>query len=259
MIKKLFLNDRFILLLIILIAAVIFVGGFDIGDRNNYILSVIDNSITMLFIVELIVKLKFYGIKYFASSWNKFDFILIILSIPALFAFLFKLDDVDFSFLLVFRAMRVLKSYRFLKFIPGLELLIKGIHRALKASLIAIFGFVVYVFIIGIFSFNLFKEISPKYFHNPFTALYTTFKLCTLEGWSEIPEQITSNLSPTISFLTYLYFVLIVLSGGILGLSLVNSIFVDAMVSENNADIEKKIDRIESKLDLLIQKGENAS
>jgi voltage-gated sodium channel len=54
------------------------------------------------------------------------------------------------------------------------------------------------------------------------------------------------------SFFTYIYFIFVVLSGGILGLSLVNSIFVDAMVSDNNDELEKKIERLELKIDLLL-------
>lgn len=252
-IKKLFLNDYIILLLIILNAIIIFISGFDLGEENNFFLSILDNGVTILFIIELIIKLKEYGGKYFESNWNKFDFILILLSIPALLAFFFRADIHDFSFLLVFRVMRVFKSFRFLKFVPGIDHLIRGIKRALKASVIVILGFTVYIFIIGIFSFYLFKESSPEYFNNPLISLYSTFKIFTIEGWFEIPEQVTISLSPSISFLTYLYFIFVVLSGGILGLSLVNSIFVDAMVSDNNDELEKKIDSLESKIDRLLE------
>ena len=150
--------------------------------------------------------------------------------------------------------MRVFKSFRFLKFIPGIEHLVKGISRAIKASVIILIGFAVYIFIIGIFSFFLYKEISPEYFGNPINSLYSIFKIFTVEGWYDIPEQLTKNLSPMISFFTYLYFIFVVISGGIFGLSLVNSIFVDAMVSDNNDELEKKIDDLNKKIDSLLTK-----
>jgi len=252
MLKRLFLNDNVILLLIILNAVIIFISGFDLSVRNNFLLSLLDNGVTILFIAELVIKMIQYGRKYFDSNWNKFDFILILLSIPALLAFIFRADIHDFSFLLVFRVMRVFKSFRFLKFIPGIDHLIRGIKRALKASIIVILGFIVYIFIVGIFSFYLFKESSPEYFDNPLVSLYSTFKIFTIEGWFEIPEQVTNELSPITSFFTYIYFIFVVLSGGILGLSLVNSIFVDAMVSDNNDELEKKIERLELKIDKLL-------
>ena len=88
MIRQLFLNERFILWLIILNAVVIFVSGFEIHPSLKFNLSLFDNIITLLFVVELWVKLHSYGKTYFKSHWNKFDFTLIILSVPPLWPFL---------------------------------------------------------------------------------------------------------------------------------------------------------------------------
>jgi voltage-gated sodium channel len=164
------------------------------------------------------------------------------------------METSDFSFLLVFRVMRVFKSFRFLKFIPGIDHLIRGVNRALKASVIVILGFIVYIFIIGIFSFYLFKEAAPEYYSNPMISLYSTFKIFTIEGWFEIPEKVVAGLTIIPSFFTFLFFIFIVLSGGILGLSIVNSIFVDAMVSDNNDELEKKIDKLEFKINQLLER-----
>ncbi|UMB52614.1 ion transporter [Lutibacter sp. A64] len=256
MTTKLFLNDKFILLLILINAVTIFLSGFEMSLDNRFTLTLTDNLITVLFITELIVKFKEFGIKgYFNSNWRKFDFILIALSIPSLIAFIGNLEITNLSFLLVFRVMRIFKSFRFLKFIPGIEHLIKGINRALKASIFVFIGFIIYIFIISILSFYLFKGVSPEHFGNPLNSLYTTFKIFTVEGWYEIPDLITHNLTPTTSFFTYLYFIFVVISGGIFGLSLVNSIFVDAMVSDNNDTLEIKIDLLEKKIDNLLYKN----
>jgi voltage-gated sodium channel len=257
MIKKLFLNDRIILILILLNAVIIFMSGFELTETNKLILAIIDNIITGLFIIEVIVKFREFGVKnYFISNWNKFDFILIALSIPSLISFILNIETASISFLLVFRVMRVFKSFRFLKFIPGIGNMIKGIQRALKASIIVLIGFVIYIFIIGIFSFYLFKSSAPEYFSNPLTSLYSIFKVFTIEGWFEIPEQITKEYSSISAFFIYLYFIFILLTGGIFGLSLVNSIFVDAMVSDNNDELENKIDILNKKIDKLLTKNE---
>lgn len=252
MIKRLFLNDNVILLLIILNAVIIFISGFNIGTRNAVLLNLLDQALTILFVTELLFKVTIFKRNYFKSNWNKFDFLLILLSIPSLVAFIFQAEIHDFGFLLVFRVMRIFKSFRFLKFIPGIDHLIKGVQRALRASIIVFLGFTVYIFIVGVFSFYLFKDISPEYFSNPLVSLYSTFKIFTVEGWFEIPENVTRTLLPITSFFTYIYFIFIVLSGGIIGLSLVNSIFVDAMVSDNNDELEKKIVSLEAKIDLLL-------
>jgi len=238
---------------------ILFIGGYLVTDSNRLILTIADNLITSLFIVELIIKLMELGTnRYFHSNWNKFDFILIILSIPALITFIFNLSFVDFSFLLVFRILRVFKAFRFFKFIPNVGELVQGVQRALKASVFVFISFVIYIFVIGILSFYLFQGSGSEYFTNPMISLYSTFKIFTVEGWFEIPEQIIAGYSQSAAFFTYLYFIFVVLTGGIFGLSLVNSIFVDSMVSDNNDGIEMKINDLDSKVnEILIKLNSN--
>ncbi len=255
MIKKLFLNDKFILALILINAAILFAGGYVRTENGKQLLIIADNFITALFLIELIIKCGEFGIKgYFKSNWNKLDFTLIVLSLPALLAFLFNINFLDFSFLLVFRIMRVFKAFRFFKFIPNVNQLVSGIQRAIKTSLFVFAGFLIYIFIIGILSYYLFESSGSEYFSDPMVSLYSTFKIFTVEGWFEIPEQITESYSSAGSFFTYLYFIFVVLSGGIFGLSLVNSIFVDAMVSDNNETLENKIDNLDSKIIEILTK-----
>jgi voltage-gated sodium channel len=104
----------------------------------------------------------------------------------------------------------------------------------------------------AVFSCYLFKDISPEYFGDPIKSFYSTFKVFTVEGWYEIPEKILKNSSDVVSFFGKAYFIIILMTGGILGLSLVNSIFVDAMVSDNNDDLIEKVEALEKKVDFLI-------
>ena len=99
MIRKLFLKDRFILVLILINAAVLFIGGYNTTDNQKHIFFLIDNIITSLFIIELIIKFNEYGVKgYFKSGWNRLDFILIMVSVPALFSFVLNIQVFDVSF-----------------------------------------------------------------------------------------------------------------------------------------------------------------
>ncbi|NJL15784.1 MAG: hypothetical protein HC913_24095, partial [Microscillaceae bacterium] len=85
------------------------------------------------------------------------------------------------------------------------------------------------------------------------------FKMFTLEGWYEIPETIArENGSVQMEFFTKFYFIFIVVTGGIFGLSIVNAIFVDEMVADNNQELELRITRLENKIDILIEKLEEA-
>ena len=44
--------------------------------------------------------------------------------------------------------------------------------------------------------------------------------------------------------------------GGVIGMSFINSVFVDAMVADNNDDVKAKLDEIEKKLDKLLEEKE---
>ena len=79
----------------------------------------------------------------------------------------------------------------------------------------------------------------------------------TIEGWYEIPDAIYDNVSESYQFLVRPYFIFILVLGGIVGMSLINSVFVDAMVSDNNDDVKAKLDELEKKIDKLLEKQDN--
>lgn len=249
-ISALFLNDTFILSLIFVNSIAIFLEGFNhLPAALAFSSKLMDSLITILFGIEIVVKWKALGLAvYFESHWNKLDFVLVLLAFPALLHWFFPLQSNSLSWLLIFRAIRVFKFFRFLKFIPEIDKLAIGIKRALKDSVLVFFGFVLYNFIISVFSCYLFKEIVPEYFGNPIQAFYSTFKIFTVEGWYEIPELVAERSSVLVAFFSKIYFMLILLTGGIIGLSLVNSIFVDAMVSDNNDELEHKIDKLSAEI-----------
>lgn len=256
MLKRLFLNESIILVIIIANAITILFGAFDNLSANQLkIITSFDNTITIIFIIEMIVKLTAYKLKgYFSSNWNRLDFILVLLSVPALFSWIFHFPISNLSFFLIFRVLRVFKSFRFLKFVPGITDLIRGVQKALRTSVVIILGFCIYIFIIGIISTYLFQNIAPEHFSNPLISFFSVFKIFTVGGWYEIVEQALSNTEGVVTFFSKLYFVFILVTGGIFGLSLVNSIFVEAMMSDNTDDISQKIDNLEKKLDDFMKK-----
>ena len=56
---------------------------------------------------------------------------------------------------------------------------------------------------------------------------------------------------PIAASLVRIYFSLLLIAGGIIGMSLINSIFVDAMVSDNNDDVKAQLSEMEAKIDEL--------
>lgn len=254
-IKNYFLNEYFILILILLNALVIFIQQFGV---DSLMLEILDITFTIAFVVEAILKIRTYHIRaYFSDGWNRFDFILIVLSLPSLLALFINTNIYDFSVFLALRSFRAFKAFRLIRFFPNIDHLMKSIKRALRSSYVIGLGFFILVFIVSLVSCALYKDVAPEYFHNPLQSIYAIFQLFSVEGWYEIPNLIAERSSPTAAAFAKLYFSLLLLIGGIIGLSLVNSIFVDAMVEDNNDELEEEIRVLHKKIDQLIEKLES--
>ena len=67
------------------------------------------------------------------------------------------------------------------------------------------------------------------------------------EQTSEIPEAVVSGLEGEFwRHVIRMYFCIQLLFGGIVGMSLINAIFVDAMVSDNNDDLKRDVAEIKA-------------
>ena len=255
-IKQLFLNDTLIFVVILLNSITIFLEGFEEIDISiKQIILIADTIFTIIFVLEAIIKIAHFGWrKYIYENWNKLDFILVIISIPSFLIFFNDKIPIDLSFLLILRIFRVFRFFKFFRFIPGIGHLLKGIQRALKTSIFVLLVFLIYNLLIAVFSCYLFKSLSPDLFGNPLKSFYSIFQVFTVEGWYEIPQALIQEENSISEFFIKTYFVIILITGGIFGLSLVNSIFVDSMVSDNTDELEAKIDRLEKKIDKLLEK-----
>ncbi len=207
--------------------------------------------------MELCVKLiEYRPTNFLRSFWNIFDAIIILLAVPSLFEWFVGFGGRPTEYILVLRVLRVFKFFRFIRFLPDVHKVITGFKRALKTSLVIILGFFIYGFIIAVLSCYLYRNVAPEFFHTPLMSFYSVFEIFTVEGWFSIPDLISERTNETMAILTRIYFIFILVTGGIFGMSLVNSVFVDAMVSDNKEDLEKKVDKLEKKIDRLLDMQE---
>jgi voltage-gated sodium channel len=253
MVRAFLVNERRVIWLIVLNAIVLFALGFSqIPAEAARLLALADDAITLVFVLEIVAKTQAYGWHgYIRSNWNKFDLALVLVSLPSLTSLFVDLRGLDLSYLLVLRVCRVFKFFRLLRFVPGIDQMLRGVARALRASVMLLLGFFVGLFMVSLLSTKLFGGISPEHFGDPLRSLYSTFKIFTVEGWFEIPDDVTGKLDGAAAFFARLYFSLLVLGAGIMGLSIVNSVFVDAMVADNNADLESKVDALRDEIKKL--------
>lgn len=246
LLKDIFLNEKLILLIIVLNAIVLFMqeSGFE-----NPVLLVLDLACTFIFIIEMIVKHAVLGFKgYWESGWNRLDGILVILSIPSLMVAFLPTLAFDLSFLMVLRVLRVFRFFRLVHAFPGFVQIMKNFKTAMRQSYAIFLGLLLMIIIFAMIGCSLFRDAAPEFFNTPLDAVYTTFRIFTGEGWNEIPDAVATSMGGAWGHVIRLYFCSVLLLGCIIGMSLLNSIFVDAMVSGNDDDINEKLDKIEEQL-----------
>lgn len=251
MLKRFFLSERVILIAIILNAVVLFALYFP-SLRGNYWLLAVDHAFILFFVVEVIVKLSVWKPKkYFAGSWNRFDFIIVLCSLPVFLEGFFHVSEAA-SLLILMRLFRLIRLVRLMRFIPNIEHVMSGLGRALRASVFVLIVLVFFNFLAALVTCHFYADVAPQYFGNPLTSIYSIFQLFTLEGWNEIPASIVANpkapLSNTGIGMTRFYFAAIVMLGGVFGMSLANAVFIDEMMMDNNDELEAKVDDLTAEI-----------
>ena len=258
--KKIFLNERIIISIILLNSILIFLEGFPQFNNYELIFNNFHYLFLIIYILELLFKIREFGFKnYIKEGLNKLDFLLVIISFPELFALISNLEITDLSFLFTLRTIRLIRIIRLFRVIAVFENskhLFNGVQRALKSSYLIIFIFVVVNFIFALLSHNLFSNIAPEYFGDPLTSFYSIFKIFTIEGWYEIPDIVTENITSSVEmWFVRLYFVIVLFTGGIFGLSIINSVFVEGVLNNDMDDKDAdKFDKIISRLDSIEKK-----
>ncbi|RME93934.1 MAG: ion transporter, partial [Bacteroidetes bacterium] len=112
MFRQFFLKEENMLVAIILNSMVIFALYFPSLENEKW-LEGVDHFFIFIFLVEALVKIHTYGWgKYWQSSWNRFDFIIVLGSLPTLLTGILPVPDT--SLLIVLRLFRLLRLVRFL-------------------------------------------------------------------------------------------------------------------------------------------------
>lgn len=204
------------------------------GSLAAEIAHTVDLACVLFFVAEAGLKIDQLGWRgYWSSSWNRFDLVVVLLSTPMLLSPWIDLHE--FAVVLLLRLGRLFRLFRLLHFIPNRERLLGGIKRSLKASVGIVLALALLCVILALGATFLFGRLAPELFGNPALSVYSLFRVFTIEGWYEIPELLASRADhPLWIVLARVYFAGAVLSGGILGLSLANAVFVDEMMMDNN-------------------------
>ncbi len=253
MLKRIFLSERNMMTAIVINGIVIFLLYFP-SWHDNLVLDLLDHAFIFIFLIEALVKIRDLGWKaYIKENWNRFDFALVVLSLPSIFVYFFPFTDA--SSLLLLRLFRLVRLVRFISFIPHMDEILEGLGRAIRSSVFVLLALFFLNFLLAIFTCHFYGKLAPELFGDPIQSLYSIFQMFTVEGWNEIPATVSENMKASAEGSTYtsewlmrLYFVMIVLIGGIFGMSLANAVFVDEMTIDNNRVLEGEVRELRAEL-----------
>lgn len=248
------ISEKLVLTIIVINTIVLFIEAFPSIRQSTLgeILFWIDYVCILFFVIEALIKIWILNFRtYWKSGWNKLDFLIVVAGLPFLIGpFLPNINLEAFSVILLLRLGRFLRFWRMLRFVPNASHILKGVIRALKASVGVFLVLLGLNLILAMGANMLFHDVAPQYFGDPILSIYSMFKVFTIEGWYEIPDELAGEgISTGHLVLMRCYFSVAVLVGGILGLSLANAVFVDEMTTDNNDHLEEMVEKLQLELE----------
>ena len=130
----------------------------------------LDRICLAIFVVELVLKLLVYRLRFFRDGWNIFDFVIVAVSlVPAAQSL---------------SVLRILRILRVVSVAPRLRRVVEGFITALPgmASVFLLMGIIFYIG--SVISTQLFSTDFPQWFGSLAQSAYSLFQIMTLESWS---------------------------------------------------------------------------
>ncbi|WP_210769030.1 ion transporter [Ruania alkalisoli] len=201
-----------------IVVAVIVVNAITLGLETfqnvpREVLHAVDLACLSVFVVELTLKLYAHGLRFFRSSWNVFDLLVVVVAlVPGSGAFA------------VLRALRVLRVLRLISAVPRLRQVVGALMAAVPGmlSIGALLGLLFYVS--AVMATMLFAGTDPERFGTLWASLFSLFQVMTLDSWSALVLPIMAEHS-----WAWAFFVPFVLISAFAVLNLFIAVIVDSM------------------------------
>jgi len=184
------------------------------------VLIALDRIILGIFVVEVLLKMWVYRLRYFHDPWRIFDFTIVAISlIPAS------------GNLSVLRALRILRVLRLISVVPSLRRVVGGLMAALPGmgSITMLLLLVFYVF--SVMATKLYGGVFPEWFGSIGASAYSLFQIMTLESWSMGIVRPVMEQFP----MAWIFFIVFILCTSFTVLNLFIGIIVSAMQAEHEA------------------------
>ena len=206
--------------IIILNAITIGVNTYDLSDLTKKLINYLDYSITVFFVIEIII--RFIGEPnkkdFFKSGWNIFDSTIVLISIIPI--------PNNSSFLLL-RLLRVFRVLRIISVIPELKKIIEALLNSVKRVFYVSLLLFIILYIYATIGSILFSEDIPERWSDLGVSMITLFQVLTLSSW----EQVMLPLQD-IYWWAWIYFFSFIIICGITMLNLLIAVLVDVVINQ---------------------------
>ena len=203
-------------------------------------LPVIDRIVVGIFLVELVLKLAAYRLRFFTTGWNWFDLIVILVSVVPMAG--------SFS---VLRSLRILRAFRLFSVMPQMRKVVEALLHAIPGmgAVIAVLALMFYVS--AVMATKLFSLTNPDRFGTLGDSAFSLFQVMTLEGWA------TDLALPVMEFhpWAWAFFLVFIVLTSFAILNLFIAIIVDSLQSkhfdaeeERDAEVGEDVIELQSEI-----------
>ena len=209
-----------VIFIIIINAITIGIGTYDLDDLLSNVISILDYSITIFFVIEIII--RFIGEPkkkdFFKSGWNIFDSAIVLISLIPI--------PNNSSFLLL-RLLRVFRVLRIISVIPELKKIIEALLGSIKRVFYVGLLLFIVLYIYASIGSILFNSDVPERWGDVGISMITLFQVLTLSSW----EQVMLPLQD-LYWWAWIYFFSFIIICGITMLNLLIAVLVDVVISQ---------------------------
>lgn len=192
----------------------------------------VEQLVLTIFVLEILLKLYAFRLRFFASGWNVFDFVIVAIAlVPAS------------GPLAILRAFRILRILRLVTKVARLRHLVESLLRALPSIGWIVVLMLMVFYIYAVMGTKMFAASFPEYFGNLGASLYSLFQIMTLEGWS---QSISRPVMDTYPF-AWLYFLSFILISVFTVLNLFIGIIVNTMQEKHFEEEELRRNEMEGR------------
>lgn len=198
----------------------------------------LDKVILTIFVIEILVRLYVYRLKFWRDPWSVFDFAVVAIAlIPASGPFA------------VLRALRVLRVLRLLTMVPSMRRVVGALISAVPGLGSIGVMLLIFYYVFAVIATNLFGDAYPEWFGGLGNSFYTLFQIMTLESWS---MGIVRPIMETYPY-AWMFFIPFIMLATFTMLNLFIAIIVNAMQTysaEEHKETVRALEQTEENIEL---------